>query len=72
MTTGEGFSACAQMLPMVRGGAPRESYWNYSFTAIRGEDGQVVGASKASKTAWSPSNARPKPLGNLAETSITN
>lgn len=41
--TGEGFSTFDQMLPMVRGGIRRETYWNYSFTAIRGEDGSVVG-----------------------------
>jgi PAS domain S-box-containing protein len=41
--TGEGFSAFDQMLPMVRNGVRRETYWNYSFTAIRGEDGSVVG-----------------------------
>jgi PAS domain S-box-containing protein len=41
--TGEGFSTFDQMLPMIRGGIRRETYWNYSFTAIRGEDGSVVG-----------------------------
>src|SRR3712207_4131231 len=41
--TGEGFSTFDQMLPMVRGGIPRETYWNYSFTPIRGETGLVVG-----------------------------
>jgi signal transduction histidine kinase/PAS domain-containing protein len=40
---GEGFSAFDQMLPMVRNGAPRETYWNYSFTPIRGEAGVVAG-----------------------------
>ena len=43
MQTGEGFAAYDQMLPMVRGGVRQETYWNYSFTAIRGEDGSVVG-----------------------------
>ena len=43
VTTGEGFSVFDQMLPMVRGGVRQETYWNYSFTAIRGEDGSVVG-----------------------------
>ena len=41
--TGQGFSTFDQMLPMVRDGVPRETYWNYSFTPIRGEDGGVVG-----------------------------
>src|SRR5262245_46358192 len=43
LETGEGFSTYDQMLPMVRDGVERETYWNYSFTAIRGEDGSVVG-----------------------------
>ncbi|MFD1611003.1 PAS domain-containing protein [Sphingomonas tabacisoli] len=42
-TTGEGFSTFDQMLPMERGGIVRETYWNYSLTPIRGEDGVVVG-----------------------------
>jgi PAS domain S-box-containing protein len=41
--TGEGFSIFDQMLPMVRNGVRHETYWNYSFTPIRGEDGSVVG-----------------------------
>ncbi|MBF9033862.1 PAS domain-containing protein [Rhodobacterales bacterium HKCCE2091] len=41
--TGEGFSTYDQMLPMVRNGVVQETYWNYSFTAIRGEDGEVAG-----------------------------
>lgn len=43
MATGEGFSAYDQLLMMERDGVPAETYWNYSFTAIRGEDGSVVG-----------------------------
>lgn len=43
METGEGFSTFDQMLPMVRGGVQHETYWNYSFTPIRDEDGTVVG-----------------------------
>lgn len=43
LLTGEGFSAFDQMLPMERGGAPAETYWNYSFTPIRDDDGIVVG-----------------------------
>ncbi len=41
--TGEGFSTYDQLLSMVRNGARRETYWNYSFTPIRGEDGLVAG-----------------------------
>ncbi len=41
--TGEGFSTFDQMLPMVRGGQTRETYWNYSFTPIQGEDGAIAG-----------------------------
>src|SRR3546814_2644559 len=40
---GEGFSTFDRMLPMVRDGAVRETYWNYSFTPIRGESGAVAG-----------------------------
>ncbi len=43
MDTGEGLFAERQMLPMARFGAPAETYWNYSFSAIRGEDGEVAG-----------------------------
>lgn len=41
--TGEGFSTFDQMLAMVRNGVPTETYWNYSFTPIRGEQGAVAG-----------------------------
>src|SRR3546814_15711956 len=40
---GEGFSTFDRMLPMVRDGAVRETYWNYSFTPIRGESGADAG-----------------------------
>lgn len=43
LETGEGFSTYDQMLMMNRSGSRRETYWNYSFTPIRGEDGSVVG-----------------------------
>ena len=43
METGEGFATYDQLLPMRRGDERVETYWNYSFTAIRGEDGGVVG-----------------------------
>src|SRR3546814_8557961 len=38
-----GFSTFDRMLPMVRDGAVRETYWNYSITPIRGEGGAVAG-----------------------------
>ncbi|MDT3718709.1 ATP-binding protein [Pseudomonas oryzihabitans] len=43
MTTGQGFSVFDQMLPMARQGVVSETYWNYSFTAIRGEGGEIAG-----------------------------
>lgn len=43
LATGQGFSTFDQMLPMVRGGEVKETYWNYSITPIRGEDGSVIG-----------------------------
>ena len=43
LETVEGFSAYDQMLPMERGGTVQETYWNYSFTAIRGEDHRIAG-----------------------------
>ncbi|KQW27256.1 histidine kinase [Rhizobium sp. Root274] len=43
MTTGKGLSTYDQMLPMVRAGVQTETYWNYSFTAIRDEHGAIVG-----------------------------
>ncbi|MFC5485082.1 GAF domain-containing protein [Microvirga aerilata] len=43
LETGEGFSTYDQMLPIIRGGLRRETYWNYSFTPIHGEDGSIVG-----------------------------
>jgi signal transduction histidine kinase/CheY-like chemotaxis protein/PAS domain-containing protein len=39
----EGFSVYDQMLPMDRGAVVQETYWNYSFTPIRGENGRVAG-----------------------------
>jgi len=43
VATGEGFSAFDEMLPMIRGGSQQETYWNYSISPIRGEDGEVAG-----------------------------
>ncbi|OWV32140.1 hypothetical protein B5C34_00865 [Pacificimonas flava] len=40
---GEGFATFDQLLPMQRYGFAEETFWNYSFTPIRGEDGSVVG-----------------------------
>lgn len=41
--TGEGLALYEQMLPMVRGGHARETWWNYSFTPIRNPDHSVGG-----------------------------
>lgn len=43
LTTGEGLALYEQMLPMVRGGQVRETWWNYSLTAIRDPDNTVAG-----------------------------
>jgi two-component sensor histidine kinase len=40
---GKGLFLENQMLPKRRFGAPEETYWSYSFTPIRGEDGSIVG-----------------------------
>ncbi len=41
--TGIGFSTFDQKLLMRRGGLTEETYWNYSLTAIRDENGAVAG-----------------------------
>ncbi|MBG9386860.1 PAS domain-containing protein [Caenimonas aquaedulcis] len=43
LATGEGLAQFEQMLPMVRAGLPRESWWNYSFTALRNPDNTIGG-----------------------------
>ena len=43
MQRGEGVALYDQMLPMLRGGAVCETYWDYSFTPIRDEHGAVLG-----------------------------
>jgi PAS domain S-box-containing protein len=43
MEDGQGLAVYEQMLPMVRGGEPRETWWNYSFTPIRNAEQEVVG-----------------------------
>lgn len=43
LDTGEGVALYDQMLPMVRGGRPTETWWNYSFTAIRHASHEVGG-----------------------------
>lgn len=40
---GEGVAVYDHLLPMMRGGIARETYWNYSFTPIRDETGRVLG-----------------------------
>ena len=41
--TGDGMAVYERMLPMVRGGLPRETWWNYSLTAIRQADHGIGG-----------------------------
>lgn len=43
LASGEGVALYDQLLPMERGGLPRETWWNYSLTAIRHADGSVGG-----------------------------
>jgi PAS domain S-box-containing protein len=43
MATGVGVAQYEQMLPMVRDGAPRETWWNYSLTALRHADNSIGG-----------------------------
>jgi PAS domain S-box-containing protein len=43
MATGVGVAQYEQMLPMVREGAPRETWWNYSLTALRHPDNSIGG-----------------------------
>ena len=40
---GVGFSTYDQMLPIERGGAVQETYWNYSITPILDANGKVAG-----------------------------
>lgn len=43
METGNGFAVYDQLLRMERGGRARDTYWNYIFTPIIGEDGRPAG-----------------------------
>lgn len=43
LATREGLAVSEQLLTMRRYGYPEETYWDYSFTPIVGEDGLVVG-----------------------------
>ncbi len=43
MQTARGMSASQQMLPLLRGAVPQETYWNYSFTPVLDREGAVVG-----------------------------
>ena len=43
VASGDGVFLEDQLLPMRRFGALEETYWSYSFTAIRGEDGAIEG-----------------------------
>jgi PAS domain S-box-containing protein len=41
--SGEGMALYEEMLPMVRGGRPCETWWNYSLTAIRDPEHGICG-----------------------------
>ncbi|WP_156679867.1 sensor histidine kinase [Sphingomonas profundi] len=43
IASGRGYSTADQHLPMTRSGRLEESYWDYSFTPITGDDGRVAG-----------------------------
>lgn len=43
IASGQGFATFDQRLDMMRDGRVHETYWNYSFTPIRDEHGNVVG-----------------------------
>ena len=43
ISTGKGLSTYDQLLQIIRNGVQTESYWNYSFTAIRDEFGNICG-----------------------------
>jgi two-component sensor histidine kinase/ActR/RegA family two-component response regulator len=45
--TGEGIFVEDQLLPMRRFGTVEETYWSYSFTPVRGEDGAIAGVYNA-------------------------
>ncbi|QPQ54616.1 PAS domain-containing protein [Allosphingosinicella flava] len=41
--TGEGLSATEALIPLVRNGAVRETYWTYSLTPLIGDNDRVLG-----------------------------
>ena len=43
LESGRGYSVFDQLLMMERGGIPRETYWNYSFTPIRDDAARTLG-----------------------------
>ena len=43
LATGAGIAQYEQMLPMVRNGAPQETWWNYSLSALRNADHSIGG-----------------------------
>ena len=43
LASGMGVSTYDQMLPMERDGIVQETYWNYSFTPLHDEHGDIVG-----------------------------
>ncbi|MES1972432.1 MAG: PAS domain-containing protein [Pseudomonadota bacterium] len=43
VASGEGLSTTDQLVPLVRNGVRSDSYWTYSISPIRNEDGRVCG-----------------------------
>jgi PAS domain S-box-containing protein len=58
--SGKGLALYEQMLPMVRGGEPRETWWNYSLTPIRQADQTVGGVFNQGHEITALVNARRK------------
>jgi PAS domain S-box-containing protein len=58
--TGKGLALYEEMLPMVRGGEPRETWWNYSLTPIRQADQTIGGVFNQGHEITALVNARRK------------
>lgn len=65
MTTGEGIALFEKMLPMERGGVAHETWWNYSFTALRNPDNTVGGVFNQGHEVTSLVQARRQRLAEL-------
>ena len=65
LESGEGMALYEQMLPMVRQGERRETWWNYSLTPIRQADHSVVGIFNQGNDITSVVTARRERLAEL-------